>query len=579
MGNIYKQAFDAIEPDEQKKLETIEKLNRYNNESPAFEAETTKRRRSFKTIFFSTKRGIAAFTAAVFIFVTLGVALPVGLWLSGSGLDMLRTISLLRGTMVDMDDVAAFGVMGTGDSGAATVKNVASVRKTAAENEWDDSWDKDLYEWESDYDWDPDKADVLVKISDDGSIEEVVYERTNGRGVVRQDKLGYATKVYVGTEFTYVTYASSRMYDDWVLIQEHLLVHGQSSFSCCHELYQTVIIHHGTGKVFALQDLIPTMTQLIGVKQYTISMYPFDGVIGLAASMYSNSNFLEDIFFELRMDENQNLVYDNLMRDTNFKIRNVKRDIYGNLFILNDRFNEKVGNKLYYTHSALYYGTDKRVYPIDWVDNTIMVYNSNLETEQLLEPLPDMAFVELTSYLDESFYVSGEYAIMHPSYRFPENYVLRNGYLFSVLGTVCKIKTDGKFEKLPQKLQGDFPSEIRYGCILDGELVVYVGPGTAKTVTFVDFSKFDEETNYRAEFKEIIAVECAGSNGEWLIARKTIERAGEGRRFDTMLYYMVTFKDGEPFCELIARHAPNGLYEPAGDYVWSFQKIKGESAG
>lgn len=52
------------------------------------------------------------------------------------------------------------------------------------------------------------RANVLIAIGDDGTVSEVVYERTNGRGQVRQDVLGNAATVYVSNGFTYVMYVS-----------------------------------------------------------------------------------------------------------------------------------------------------------------------------------------------------------------------------------------------------------------------------------------------------------------------------------------------------------------------------------
>ena len=132
-----------------------------------------------------------------------------------------------------MDNVAAFAVWNPPEteSSHGSLDSISYVHPrfnapltsdTSSEtpsNETDSSlpegWDEELYDWESDYDWDPTKANVLISINEDGKVNEVVYERTNDRGQVRQDVLGNAAAVYVSNNFTYVMYVNDTEWEFW----------------------------------------------------------------------------------------------------------------------------------------------------------------------------------------------------------------------------------------------------------------------------------------------------------------------------------------------------------------------------
>lgn len=151
----------------------------------------------------SGKRWVALLVAAV-IFIAVIVSMIIGFGWGNRG--AFGILSLLKDTYVNMDGVAAFGVWNAPDSSSDTayISDVGVLRAASASadegtaedgeiisGDWSDD---DRYDWESDYDWDPTKANVLIAFNDDGTISEVVYERTNGRGQIRQDSLGNATR-------------------------------------------------------------------------------------------------------------------------------------------------------------------------------------------------------------------------------------------------------------------------------------------------------------------------------------------------------------------------------------------------
>ena len=81
----------------------------------------------------------------------------------------------------------------------------ANDEKTEQNDAENESIDDAAEDWDDDlYDWDSTRANVLTSIDENGKINEVVYERNNGRGQVRRSKLGNAAMVYVSVGFTYV---------------------------------------------------------------------------------------------------------------------------------------------------------------------------------------------------------------------------------------------------------------------------------------------------------------------------------------------------------------------------------------
>lgn len=218
MKSKFTEAFDSLASDGQTKLYRTQKILSVCDD--ASQPEMPKSKHIAKSRV-SGKRWVALLVAAV-IFIAVIVSMIIGFGWGNRG--AFGILSLLKDTYVNMDGVAAFGVWNAPDSSSDTayISDVGVLRAASASadegtaedgdiisGDWSDD---DRYDWESDYDWDPTKANVLIAFNDDGTISEVVYERTNGRGQIRQDSLGNATKVYVSRNFTYVEYVSD---DEW----------------------------------------------------------------------------------------------------------------------------------------------------------------------------------------------------------------------------------------------------------------------------------------------------------------------------------------------------------------------------
>ena len=163
---------------------------------------------------FKSKRGVALLTAAVIVASTAIVSVAAALNLFGGGLRNIA--SIIKNTYINMDGITAFAIWNApeteSESGSISAVSYVQPRFNAplsteeqtenstvneSESSLPESWDEDLYDWESDYDWDPTKANVLISIDENGKVSEVIYERTNGRGEVRQDALGNAAAMYV----------------------------------------------------------------------------------------------------------------------------------------------------------------------------------------------------------------------------------------------------------------------------------------------------------------------------------------------------------------------------------------------
>ena len=182
--------------------------------------------------------------------VATAVAVAVPIINSTSGIGGF--INRLRGTYVDMNNVAAFCIWSAPDKENARpkLKSFAKIKdnfklNSAYEDDESsspsinsDSWteeQKEQYEWELDYDWDPENASVLISMNDDGSVKEVVYERTNGRGQVRQDTLANAAAVFTSKNFTYVMYVDDAEWEFWKDVnyaQEIVCPNGAKTTQC-----------------------------------------------------------------------------------------------------------------------------------------------------------------------------------------------------------------------------------------------------------------------------------------------------------------------------------------------------------
>jgi hypothetical protein len=452
---------------------------------------------------FKTKQGIALLTATAVVASTVAVTSCAMLNLFGGGLKNIE--ALIKDTFVDMDGVAAFAVWNAPDesSDSPYITAVAQVNASMplaeqTENEitsendssLPEDWDEDLYDWESDYDWDPTKANVLIAIGEDGKINEVVYERTNDRGQVRQDALGNAAAMYVSNGFTYVMYVNDTEWEFWKDINFAQEMHISSGFHCHHESMQTVVIHNATGKVFALKDLIPQVNERSGAMNYTMQVVPFKEDFLYVHPMYGD---MIDQWYQVVYDETNEIIrYEYIIPENptwleqftfSYNVRSVHRDKYGQVYLLmgeNGRFvtaSPRIssgivnlpdytlyGDKLVFsTTNGMMFGTDGRTYAFH--EGKLKVFGENFT----LSPVEAGTEVALEGIADE---FQGRASLVHDGIA----YKLVDGYLYSMFGEVWKVDDDGTMYAC-ERLEGSFPRYSDDGYLIGGEIIAFVDTG------------------------------------------------------------------------------------------------------
>lgn len=454
-----------------------------------------KRKFSFK------KNGVWAITAAViFLTVLIPVAAIAVPKLFGTNIE--RAIRNLRGTFVDMTDVAGFGVWNAPDEnssgsvkpklsnvtylnqakevteenseGGSTDSSSSSGNDSSSGSIWGDKEKDELYDWESDYDWDPTKANVLVSVNEDGGIKEVVYERENARGQVRQNTLGNAAMVYVSQSFTYVMYVDDSEWEFWKYVnfaQESVINNG---FHCHHESMQTIVIHNETGKVYALKDLIEQVSDYSGSLNYTMQVHPTYNDYLFTNPMYG-PNYARQ-WYKVEYDEENGIKYrfihfehEKLSSETYGyqKVQDVRYDKYGQEYIYTKGINiEELSPSSYYctnektlvtnTPNVLLQGTDNRVYTVK--NGVLQVFGENFE----LSPIESGLKVSFEG-------IAGEDLLDNKSVA----YRLEDNYLYSMFGEVWQISENGTLTS-KDKLIGMFPSEAINGYLINGEIIAFV---------------------------------------------------------------------------------------------------------
>lgn len=585
----YTEAFDSLRSDEKTKQERIGRILSSEKGSEGCEtvrsgsASVAKVRKNI----FSGRRGVALITAIVVFFVAVAVAVPVGIR-SFDGGGVFDVISKLKNTYVDMEGIAAFGVWNAPDNAAgssAYISDVSYVKTSSAEGEsetdgsedsdGDDiitgDWsDEDRYEWESDYDWDPSKANVLISIGDDGKVSEVVYERTNGRGEVRQDVLGNAAMVYVSDSFTYVMYVSDKEWEFWQdakFAQEMIMPNG---FACHHESAQTVVIHNATGKVFALNDIFPQVSELSGETNHTLQADPFKRDLLCIRPMYGN---LIPQWYNVIYDEKLGKIRYELALPTDcealqsyslgYNVRAVHRDIYGQQYLLEGCGYEGIdyesprvtagivelpsykryGNSVTFSvRNGMMFGTDHRMYVFD--EGKLKVFGEDFRlypveagTEVAFEGVADEFDGRLTRVKDSVCYK------------------LENGYLYSMFGEVWKVNEDGTLHSLGT-LEGSFPRYADDGYLIGGELIAFVDTeltddGRASINGRMVRIRFDSSSGVpKAEMTHIIdASEISMHNNRMVVQQN--ENPHTHYRGETK-YFLITVAHGKPVAEYFA---------------------------
>lgn len=509
------------------------------------------------------QRGIGAVTAAA---LALAVIAPVGVAVKNYNA-LESAIGRLSGTYVDMEGVTAFGVWNapTEKKGKSTLSSLAYIKASAEET---NETDEELQDWESDYDWDPTKANVLVSMDESGNLKEVVYERANARGQVRQDSLGNAAMVYVSDTFTYVMYVSDQEWEFWKNINFAQETVSPNGFHCHHEQMQTVVIHNETGKVFPLKDLIEQVSEISGTLNYTMQVTPTYNDYLYVHPMYGN---LITQWYRVDYDEEKGVQYEyvrfeheNLSPESNtFQgVTAVCRDRYGQEYIYaknvdvaslaKDSFYCTSGKSLLVNepHKILQ-GSDGRMYTTE--GGVLQIFGENFE----LTPVEEGTTVSLESLAEDLPQNVGDL-------RYNEGicYRLEENYLYSMFGEVWQIQENGVMERR-ENLQGDFVREARDGCLIGGEIIAFTGTRKGPynggqsidgTVVKLSFGLKDGAPSVTSE-KIIEANEIWVKNHRMVISQ--YESSNTGRRTK---YFLLKVENGSVYADYVA-YGDNGGIE------------------
>lgn len=409
-------------------------------------------------------------------------------------------ISKLQSCFVDMTDVSAFALWNGQQSSKANkalMSNYHTVNgyqpqlrapNREANEEEDDNFDPmdpstwsdeewEQYQWELDYDWDPINSNVLVSFDDEGKVKEVVYEMTNGKGIVKQAELGHAVAMYVSNNFTYVMYVDDAEYDFYVDCNFAQEMVSPTGFHCHHDKMQTIIIHNTTGKVFPLKELFPLIDEVSGVKNYTLQAFPTKDDYLYCEPLYGVP-FL-DVWYKVEYDEEKGIYFRfiNLLDSYYSRVYSIRHDNYGQEFTFVEGNGEttydekemaslvhyhKYGNMLCTTDAnAFLYGTDGYMYAIK--NNQLCVFGKNFK----LNPVSKDTVVTFEGMENCCTWTVSCHGCPGISYH------LEDGYLYSMFGHVWKLEDDSSLTYY-KKLEGSFPDLANQGYVVGGEIIAYV---------------------------------------------------------------------------------------------------------
>ena len=527
--------------------------------------------------------------------VTAAVAIPI-LVINTNNLEHM--ISRLNGSLINMEGVTGFGIGNAPDkNGKIAVKNIQHLHlsdslesedssednsESSSEYTSSTSWtdeERERYDWESDYDWDPEKANVLFTFDEEGKVTEVIYERTNGRGQVRQDRLGNAAAMYVSKAFTYVMYVND---DEWAFWQDinyaQEIVNG-TGFHIHHEMMQSIAIHNETGKVFALKDILKEVDKYSGVKNYTGQLDPTkDDFIHLEPIYGQTIAQMTPQWYKVIYDEaSEKLNYKYVLPEgSGYKRTNdAKIDKYGQTFVLADdegydqtiRLKEDKGFVAFPKHTIIdntlimrrtngvLFGNDKRAYA--FIDNKLKVFGENFE----LSPIEKDTVVnfeglanEFYSALNDTGWLNG--ACFH----------YEEGYLYSAFGEVWQVAEDGSLVKL-DNLEGYFAKYTNDAFMIGGEIVAFVNGRdylhytVDGEIVHLNFSIKDGVPSYEA--KHIINATEYQNKGHRVVVSQD-ELGGYGFPRGYTKYFLLTAKDGVVSTQYIAYGNHGGMQGVAG---------------
>lgn len=519
--------------------------------------------------------------------VTTAAAIPI-IVLNAKNLESI--ISQLNGAYINMEGVAGFGIGNApASNGKAKLKtlhylnnseykeseNAPSSSDFLSNTSWTDE-ERELYDWESDYDWDPDKANVLFTLDDAGQVEEVIYERTNGRGQVRQNRLGNAAAMFVSKNFTYVMYVNDDEWDFYKEIDYAQELRQPSGFHVHHELRQTIVIHNKTGKIFALKDLQTKVSEITGVKNYTMQADPTRDDFIHVDPMYGNWDQMTPLWFKMRYDEElETIIYDDILPEgSEFKrSHTAKEDKYNQLYVLADdegydqtiRLKEdleivelntyKIIDSTLITRktNSVFFGSDYRAYAIQ--NNQLKVFGEGF-TLSPIEPETVVNFEGLANEFYDGFNDTGW--LNGSCFHYEE------GYLYSAFGEVWKVDNDGALTKL-ENLDGSFARYTNDVLMIGGKIIAFIETSdyyhysVDGRLVQLSFSLKDGVPSYEA--RHIINMTEYTSYGHRFVALQD-DKGGFGRGFTK--YFLITVINDTPQAQYIAYGNNGGMLGVVG---------------
>ena len=563
MKTKYEEAFDSLSSDESKKQARLQRILKQEEAKPVRRGLGRKGK-----IALGASLGVVVLASSIAALVAIGVAN-----------NLENKIARLQGTYVDMEGVTAFGVWNPPDeSGKANIRSLARLPKKGlydetgegrSESEYETvSWDTEdpYYDWQKDYDWDPTKANVLIAMNEDGSIDEVVYERINSRGQVRQDSLGNVASVFVSENFTYVMYVNDSEWQFWKDINFAQEVRYFNGFHCHHEEMQTIVIHNETGRVYALKDIFPSLNEVTGVMNYVLQAHPTKNDILHVLPVNSNHPAWFDVLYE----EERGVYYEPILTPNsdygwNKHIVGVRKDQYGQIYALESDVNEfgigkrtgpgivnlteteRYDNLLLFKHqSELLYGSDKRMYA--FVDGKLEVYGESYT----LSPVEEGLSVSFKG-------VSLDYVETATNPNSGIAYRLEDGYLYSMFGEVWQVGKDGIIEA-KDPLEGSFPRYGNDAYVVGGEMLAIVDTHDVYDFSMdgrlvqLDFGLIDGVPSVKEVFS-MKASEIYYTGYRLMATQDELENMGRG----FTKYFYITVKDGKVNADYVAYGNNGGM--------------------
>ena len=515
--------------------------------------------------------------------VAAAVAVPIIVMNAAKSMDYF--VSQINGSCIDMKGVAGFGIGNTPtNNGKAKIKTMHYLKNNDYIDEQSDSQDasswsdeeRELYEWESDYDWDPDKANVLFTLDESGKVSEVIYERTNGRGQVRQDRIGNAAAMFVSKTFTYVMYVNDDEWNFYKEIDYAQELRQPSGFHISHNYRQTIVIHNKTGKIFALKDLLTKLSEVTGAKNYTAQVDPTRDDFVHISPAYGNLEQMTPRWFKVKYDEElEKITYEYVIPEgTSFKRCNVaKEDKYNQLYILADDEGydqtQRLGKTLeivalnnfaIYDNAlitrktnSVFYGNDNRVYAIK--DGKLKVFGEHF----MLYPIEPETVVNFEGLANEFYAGLNDTGWLNGScFHYEE------GYLYSAFGEVWQVDTDGTLTQLDD-LEGSFARWTNDAFMIGGQLVAFVDTSDYYHYSvdgrFVQLKFSLKDDMPHCETKHIINVSAYQSYGHRIVVDQDTNRGFGG---GYVKYFLITVADDKACAQYIAYGANGGMLGVAG---------------